>query len=57
MKKSDGLTWETVIETTYRIQITPFLALQPDFQYVIRPGGDKDTQNAGILGLRWEVVF
>lgn len=57
LRESQGLTWETAIEVTYRVQVTPFLTLQPDFQYVVRPGGDRQAEDAAILGLRGEVVF
>ena len=31
--------YETVLETGYRIQLTKFAFLQPDVQWIIRPGG------------------
>jgi porin len=56
---------ETVIEATYQAQITPWLQLQPDFQYVINPGGGilnpnqptKRIADAAIFGLRASVTF
>lgn len=52
---------EALIEVTYQAQIIPGWTVQPDFQYVIRPGGnvpnprDPDEgsiKNAAIFGLR-----
>ncbi len=53
--------WEAAIELTYQAQITPYWMLQPDFQYVFRPGagvavataaGSVVPRNAAIFGLR-----
>ncbi|HEY5706996.1 MAG TPA: carbohydrate porin [Terrimicrobiaceae bacterium] len=49
--------YEIVIEATYRAQITPWLVLQPDLQYIIHPGGTRDYGNALILGGRVAVTF
>lgn len=56
---------ETVIEATYRAQVTPWWQLQPDFQYVINPGGGianplvptRRIGNATIAGVRTAVTF
>lgn len=48
---------EVALEWTYRAAATPWLALQPDIQYVIHPGGISDHGNALVLGLRTEVTF
>jgi porin len=56
---------EMVLELTYQAPITPWLTVQPDFQYVIHPGGnipqpDNPTQalkNAAIFGLRGTITF
>jgi porin len=56
---------ETFIEVTYQCQVTPWWQLQPDFQYVFRPGGgipdpDNPTTRVGdesIFGLRSTVTF
>jgi porin len=49
--------YEMVIEGTYDAQITPWLHVQPDIQYIIRPGGSGDLGNAFVLGGRVSVVF
>jgi porin len=56
---------ETFVEVTYQYQVTPWLMLQPDFQYVFNPGGgivnpDVPTQKVGdeaVLGLRTTILF
>lgn len=58
-------TTETFIEATYQCQVTPWWQLQPDFQYVFRPGGgipDPDNpvvriKDESIFGLRSTVTF
>jgi porin len=42
--------FEMVLEWAYILQITPWLQLEPDIQYVIRPGGTGDLPNALVLG-------
>ena len=55
--------YESEIEVTYKAKITPWLDLQPDFQYVMHPGGHvADTagnvvKDAAIFGLRATVRF
>jgi porin len=46
---------ETAVELTYRAQVTPWLAVQPDVQYVINPGADPALKNALVVGLRFEM--
>lgn len=48
---------ESVWELTYRAQATPWLAVQPNIQYVINPGTDAHTKNATVLGLRFELAM
>jgi len=48
---------ETAVELTYRAQVTPWLAVQPDVQYVINPGADPALKNALVVGLRFEVAW
>jgi porin len=49
--------YEIVIDATYEAQITPWLILQPDIQYIIHPGGSRDYGNALILAGRVVVTF
>lgn len=48
---------ETALEAYYRIQVLPWLALTPDVQLVVDPGGLERNRNAVVLGLRTRVRF
>lgn len=49
---------ETAIEAFYVAQLTPWLSLQPDLQYVIDPGGNAvATRNAFVGILRVTIDF
>ncbi len=56
---------EVVLELTYRAQLTGWLQLQPDFQYIVNPGGGIANPNfptrrvgdAAIVGLRATTSF
>jgi porin len=48
--------YEVVLETTYQIELTPWLSLQPDVQYVIHPSG-TNLPNALVLGARTTMSF
>lgn len=48
---------ETFIEVTYQAQVTPWLQMQPDFQYVIRPAGGVPTPYNPARRLGDETVF
>ncbi len=56
---------ELVMEATYSAQVAPGFNLQPNIQYVIRPGGGaadpynpaRALRNAAIFGLRTSVKF
>jgi len=43
---------ETTLELTYLAQISSWLSVQPDVQYVIHPSGTRQLRNATVLGLR-----
>jgi porin len=54
---------EMVLELTYQMQVTPWLAVQPDAQYVFNPGGHV-LNNSGavrpdalVFGLRSTITF
>ncbi len=46
---------ETNLELTWRLQVNDWLALQPNFQYVLHPGYDPLVEDAFVIGLRLEV--
>jgi porin len=48
---------EKAIELTYLIPVTPWLALQPDLQYVITPNTTPAIPNALAFQLRLEMSF
>ena len=54
---------EVVLEVTYKAQLTPWLTMQPDFQYVFNPSGGvlnpdgSPRRNAVVLGFRSVVTF
>ncbi len=50
-------TYELVYESGYRIHLTNFSYIQPDLQWVIRPGGTGNIPNALVLGVEAGVVF
>jgi len=46
---------ETAVEFFYKAQLTDWMSLQPDLQYIVRPGGTED--NAVVAGLRLDISF
>lgn len=52
-----GPSFESVVEVTYSIRLSPSIALQPDLQYVIHPGGTRQYGNALVVGFRSIVDF
>ena len=50
--------YEAVFELTYQARIVPGLAVQPDFQYILHPGGHvPDPYGNGITAIRNAAVF
>lgn len=57
--------WESFLELTYQAQVLKWLQVQPDMQYVLRPGGgvpqlnnpSRPVADALVLGLRGVVTF
>lgn len=54
---------ETVFEATYQAELVSGFTLQPDLQYVMRPGGGvadergRRLRNATVLGLRATINY
>jgi porin len=46
-----------VLEWTYAVAIAPWLTLQPDMQYIIKPSGTGNTANALVGGLQIAINF
>ncbi|KYG66975.1 hypothetical protein AZI86_08105 [Bdellovibrio bacteriovorus] len=58
LQEADGLNMadsETTYELSYRFEVLPWLALQPDFQYVVNPSGNRDIDDAQVGTLRVEI--
>lgn len=51
-KMEDG---ETAYEVTYRVEVVKGVAVQPDFQRVVRPGGDSEAKPVDVGALRLEL--
>ncbi len=49
--------YELVLELTNKIQITPWMFLQPDFQIILHPGGTSDIPTAYVIGTRFGLTF
>lgn len=55
---------EQHIEITYQAQVTPWLVVQPDFQFIRRPGGGVLNEQSGhkfgsetVFGLHTRIIF
>jgi porin len=55
VSSEDFVQGEAVIELNYSLALLPNLMLTPDFQYITRPGHRKDSVNAQVFSLRFEV--
>ncbi len=53
----EGATSQTSLEVNYAVQITPWLYVTPDVQYVFNPGGRNDIDNAAVFGGEIGLVF
>lgn len=48
---------ETTVELTYLLQVGKHVALQPNLQYIMRPGTDPTRKNALAAALRFELSY
>lgn len=48
---------EDALEITWRFAVTPWLAIQPNAQYIRNPGGTSGTSDARLIGARLELVL
>lgn len=51
----DGRTYETVMEIYHKFQLTPWLTVQPDLQFIFNPNGQE--KNAIAIGIRSVIRF
>jgi porin len=49
--------YELAVELVWRVQVTPRIALSPDVQYVVHPGGNDSLENAVVGLLRLEITL
>ncbi|MEI7474456.1 MAG: carbohydrate porin [bacterium] len=54
-KTLNNQTKETAVEVYHKIQLTPWLAIQPDLQVIIRPNGNEKSTT--VFGLRSIISF
>ena len=54
---SYSATYEMVVEATYVIQLNEHVSIQPDLQYIFRPSGNSDIDDALVLGGQLIVSF
>ena len=52
-----GQTYELVLEWTYALAVTPWLTIQPDVQYIVRPDGKSSVSNALVVGVQLSLQF
>ena len=45
-------TREAITELSYQFPVQPYLRVQPDLQYISRPGGTERYNNAWVIGVR-----
>jgi porin len=49
---------ERVVELTYRFDLRRgAYFIQPDFQYIVSPGGTGRLRNAAVLGAQFGIIF
>ena len=52
-----GTGYEALAEFSYSIRVAPAIALQPDLQYILHPGGTQQYGNALVVGMRAVIDF
>ena len=53
---ADTKASEDALEITWRFALTPYLAIQPNYQYIRHPGGAA-APNAKLIGVRVDVAL
>jgi porin len=48
---------ETVYELYYAWQVTPWLIISPDLQFITNPGGNETARDAIVGGARVRIIF
>lgn len=52
-----AFTYESVVEATYQLNLSPWWQLQPDIQYIFSAGAHANSPDALVLGLRSTITF
>jgi len=47
-----GLSSETVLETSYKFQLSQNFSITPDVQVIFNPANDPDESSVWVVGLR-----
>lgn len=55
--QSYDATYETVVEISYIFQLNNYISIQPDIQYIMRPSGDANADDALVLAGQISVSF
>lgn len=48
---------ESMVEATYLAEVSPWWVVQPDFQYIVKPGGGTTVAGVGSARLGNEMIF
>ena len=48
---------EQAFEATWRVELSPAFAIQPDWQYIRHPGGEAAAKPVRVVGARFDLVF
>ncbi len=48
---------ERLVELYYRFRLSPQFDLTPDFQWIARPGGNRDAKSVQVIGLRANIAY
>lgn len=48
---------EEALELSWRVEVSPWLAIQPDIQRIRHPGGNASASKVHIVGARLDIVF
>ena len=53
----DPVSYEMALEWGHRVQLSNFLYVQPNIQYIVQPGGTGSIPDAFVLGMQIGVTF
>lgn len=50
-------TYELIFDFSHKIEITPWMFIQPDFQYIVNPSGLNNIDDAFVVGTRFGITI